>query len=61
MTAHDKMQSRVYLKGDNLWISTASLQISDHCRVKVRATVWVADCCIPYKLLEEVTKCRSIT
>ena len=48
------MQSGADLNGDNLWISTACLQISDHCRVRVRFLVrvrigvWVrvADCCI---------------
>ena len=29
------------LNGDNLRISTAYLQISDHCRVTVRIRVWV--------------------
>jgi len=37
--AHDKMRSGADLNGDNLQISTASLRISDHCRVRIR--VWV--------------------
>ena len=35
-TAHDKTRSGADLNADNLWISRAYLQISDHCRVTVR-------------------------
>jgi len=48
------MRNGADLNGDNLRISRASLQISDHCRVmvRIRATirvsvrVRVADCCM---------------
>jgi len=53
------MRSGADQNGDNLRIFRACLQISDHCRVMVRARVRVrfADCC----MLEKVTKCGSIT
>jgi len=37
--AYDKMRSGVDLNGDNLWIYTAYLWISDHCRVRIRVRI----------------------
>ena len=37
--AHDKMRNGADLNGDNLRTSTAYLQISDHCTVRVRVRV----------------------
>jgi len=62
------------LNGDNLWIYKAYLQISDHCRVRVRDRVrnvvrvsirvsgrlGLELLIVVYKLLEKVTKCGSI-
>ena len=61
------MRSGADQNGDNLRISRAYLRISDHCRVTVRARVWVRVRfrlglqIVVYKLLEKVTKCGSVT
>jgi len=51
--------------GDNLQINRAYERISDYCsitvRVRIRVQLGLALRIALYKLLEKVTKCRSVT